>query len=70
MPSDPDARSQFFGFLKSEGIFEDMITVHSARLNSFYDERFEAAKAAHATDFKIPGIEPGAHYKTISLRKG
>lgn len=55
-PKSPEDRAAFFGYIKSKGLFDDMITVHSATLNSFYKDEFDQAKARGDADFKIPGL--------------
>lgn len=55
-PKSPEDRSAFFGWLKSKGIFDDVISVYSATLNSLYKDEFQAAKERGEEDFKIPGL--------------
>jgi FtsZ-binding cell division protein ZapB len=62
VPKDPEKRKQFFEWLKGKGLFEDMITVNSNTLRSFY--KAEKTAAEDNPDFSIPGLEP---FERISL---
>lgn len=64
-----EGRSDFFNYLKERGIFEDMITVHSATLNSFYQAEQEIALERGDVDWKCPGIADPLHIKTVRFRK-
>jgi len=70
VPKEPQAREEFFSYLKEKGIFEDLITVNSQTLNAFYKEEFEAAITNGATDFKLPGIGEPTYFETLNMRKG
>jgi len=65
VPQDLDSKKAFFAWLNERGIFEDYATVHSSRLNSLYNEHLEISGDP---DFKIPGLGPAKHYKTLSIR--
>lgn len=67
MPKDPAKRAEFFQYLKDKGIFEDLITVHSQTLTSFWNQEFEASQSP---DFKIPGIDEPSARKTLSMKRG
>lgn len=67
MPKDPEKRSAFFTYLRDKGIFEDLITVHSQTLTSFWNQEFEAA---NSPDFKIPGIDEPTVRKTLTMKRG
>lgn len=69
IPQTDAERAAFFQYLKDRGMFETMIGVHSAKLNSFYKEEFEAAKQRGDEDFEIPGILPPTLVETLSVRK-
>ncbi len=68
VPKDDTAREQFFGFLKTEGIFDQLITVNSRTLNSLYNERLEAAQAEDKI-YNMPGIEPPTMFEDVSFKK-
>lgn len=67
MPKDPEKRAAFFSYLREKGIFEDLITVHSQTLTSFWNQEFEAA---NSPDFKIPGIDEPTVRKTLTMKRG
>jgi hypothetical protein len=69
-PKTPEARQEFFNYLRERGLFEDMITVNSQTLNSFFRAEQEAALDRGDVDFKMPGIEEASMVKTLSMRKG
>ena len=69
MPKDPEDKKLFFNHLKTEGIFDEMITVHSQRLNSYYNECFDQSIEEKNIEFKIPGLEPPTAFEHIRYRK-
>lgn len=69
MPQDPNQKQAFFDYLKDRGLYDDMISVNSQKLNGFYRKEAEAAKEHGEIIFNMPGIE-GVHTVTrIGLRK-
>jgi hypothetical protein len=68
VPATPEDRQKFFDYLKEKGIYEQMITVHSATLNSFYKKEFEIA-CEEGKDLDVPGLGQPALSKTLSVRK-
>jgi len=65
VPKDEEKKQQFFAWLKTKGIFDGTITVHSATLNSLYNSMLQESGDP---DFEIPGIGKGTHYKILSIR--
>lgn len=65
-----DRKAEFFEFLKEKGIFEDLATVHSATLNSWYSQEMAAAIEDGNYDFKVPGIEEPKIVKRLGMRRG
>lgn len=58
LPDTDSDRALFFDWLKSKGIFESSIGVHSNKLKSLYESEQEAAKArGEGMEFSIPGIK-------------
>jgi len=68
-PKEPEAKGAFFDFLKQKGIFEDMVTVNSQTLNSWYRQEFELAKDEGRL-IEIPGIGEPNYVETLSMKKG
>lgn len=69
VPKDGEARDAFFGYLKSRGIFEELITVNSQTLNAFYKRCLDEAVEKGNPDFKVPGIGEPKHVRTLGMRK-
>ncbi len=69
VPKEPDKRSQFFQYLKDKNIFDNLITVNSQTLNSYYKQEFEQAISDGNSDFKIPGIDEPYIIKSVGYRK-
>lgn len=69
VPKDLEAKQKFFEYLRGRGVFEEMVTVHSATLNSFYNAEVEAANEKGVFPFSVPGIEEPTEQVTLSLRK-
>lgn len=71
VPKDEESRNEFFGALKEMGIFESMITVNSATMNSFLKGEYAAAESRgeDMVVYKFAGIDPPTVSVTASLRK-
>lgn len=69
-PKTPEAKAQFFDYLKEKGIFEDLISVNSKTLNAFYKQELQIAQEAGAVDFKIPGLDEPFYKQSLSFKKG
>ncbi len=65
-PQTEDDRAAFFEHLKTEGVFEDMVSVHHQKLNSYYKSKLEEA-IEKGEPFHIPGLEPKQRKE---IRKG
>lgn len=64
-------RGLFFAYLKERGLFDDMITINSATLNSFYkDEKIKAKENQDLSflDGGIPGVKEKSSITDISIR--
>lgn len=69
IPKDEN-RYKFFEYLKERGIFEDMVTVHSATLNAWYQQELtNAEERGEGMDFNIPGIPEPEITPTLAFRK-
>ncbi len=68
-PKLPEDRAAFFEFLKTRQLFDQMITVNSQTLNSFYKAEFEEAAKRGEDDFKIPGISGETITPILSFRR-
>jgi hypothetical protein len=65
VPSDEANRATFFQHLKDEGLFDSMITVHSATINSYGLQ----CKEDKGEEYTIPGIDQGEDRIKYSFRK-
>lgn len=55
-PKTPEQKTLFFEYLRKTGRYDDMVSVNSQTLNSFYKEQLELAKERGEDDVQIPGI--------------
>lgn len=63
-------KNQLSLYLKDRGIYEDMVSFNASKMNSWFNEEFEAAKQEMNLDFNIPGMEVTSNRRTLSVRKG
>ncbi len=70
LPKTPEDKSAFYQYLKDRGIFEQLISVNSNTLNSFYNREADiAAEEGRSIGFSIPGIAPATTIVTLKTRK-
>lgn len=69
VPADESDRQAFFDYLRSQGIYERMITVNSRTLNSWYRGEEEAKARDGIFDFQVPGINQISTYRELTIRK-
>ena len=63
---------EFFEWLKAQGTFEDVVTVHSATLNSIYKKEREKAEDEGNVDFitnGLPGLSEPSTFRDIKFYK-
>ncbi len=70
LPASNDHWNEFYDYLKEIGQYEDLRTVNSQRLNSWYKEQMEQAKQRGDIDWHAPGLEAPSAMETLSVRKG
>lgn len=68
-PATPEDKQEFYNYLKDKKIFEEMVSVNSARLNAWYKDEIEAAKIAGDFDFRIPGLSEPTAFEYVTFRK-
>lgn len=68
-PKTPQEKQALYDYLKAQGRFDDLISVNSATLNSYYKEEFELAKERGDDDFKIPGLTEVTVTPNLSFRR-
>jgi hypothetical protein len=69
VPKEPEAREAFFDYLKNEGDYDNMITVNSRTLTSYYKEKLAEATQKGDLGFAVPGIGEPFMKQTIVFRK-
>lgn len=69
IPRTAEDREAFFDYLKSKGIFDQMISVNSQTLNSFAKAEFEASLDEGNVDFKIPGLSDPVISTSIAMKR-
>lgn len=67
VPNTLEKKRELFQYLKQLKIHDELVTVNSQTLNSFYKEQMESAKERGEFDFKIPGVEEPTHQPKIRV---
>lgn len=68
LPDTEEKQIEFYNYLRERGHFDNLISVHHAKLNSYYNKELEAAQERGDIDFKIPGIDEPKSYVQIQMR--
>lgn len=73
LPQSPEDWNKFLEYAKERGVYDELITVNSNELNSFYMQEWDNVKKngspEDALSFSIPGIEEPKVRETISFTK-
>jgi hypothetical protein len=69
LPHDLDSKRAFLDYLKERGIYDELVSVNSQTLNSFYKKEMDKAIEEGNVDFKVPGIAEPKAFKKIMFRK-
>ena len=69
LPKSPEERVALFEFLKTKGIFDSVIGIHSQTLNSLYREFEREAMQEGILDFRMPGVAEPVTLTTLKMRK-
>ena len=70
LPKTPEAKEEFYSYLRDKGIFDELISVNSNTLNAFYKKELEIAREeGRAFGFKIPGISEPSTSMTLRIQK-
>ena len=69
-PKTPEDKQALFDFLKKLGVFDDMISVNSMTLLSFWKEQMQLARDRGDEEFKVPGINEVTTNEILNFRKG
>lgn len=68
VPKSPEDKAAFFGYLREQGVFDDLATVNSATLNSWYRAELEVRRASGKSE-EVPGLGSVTSYYDLSVRK-
>lgn len=68
-PEDMSAKIQLFDYLKSQGIFEEMVSVNSRTLSSWANKEIEAREKQGVFGWVPPGLKAPNEYQSLSVRK-
>jgi transcriptional regulator of heat shock response len=68
MPKTPEQREALFNYLREQGIFEQLVSINSQTLQSWYKHEVEARETAGQVG-NIPGIEDVTTYTDLWIRK-
>ncbi len=68
-PKTPEDKAAFYAYLKEKGLYDQMISVNSATLNSFFKDALETAKREGKDDFVVPGLGEVTVTPNLSFRK-
>lgn len=68
-PEDMSAKIQLFDYLKSQGIFEEMVAVNSRTLSSWANKEIEAREKQGVFGWVPPGLKAPNEYQSLSVRK-
>ncbi|MBK8455632.1 MAG: hypothetical protein IPL34_20340 [Thiofilum sp.] len=68
-PKTTEDKEAFFAYLRDKGVYDMMISVNSATLNSFYKQEFENAVLNGNENFTIPGLNEVTLTPSLSFRK-
>lgn len=68
-PKTAEEKREFFDFLRSKDLFDDMVSINSSTLNSLFKSLNNEAIEAGNLDFRIPGLEAPTSSKSLKLRK-
>jgi len=69
LPKDDESREQFFAYMKERGVFNTMITVNAATLNTFVKDEVEMKETEGEFDFVPDGIMRKDPQLKYSMRK-
>lgn len=72
VPKDHKDKKALFDYIKEtqgDDVLLDYLSIHSARLNSFYNEQVALASEHGHGDFKLPGVGEPSSNTSIGFRK-
>jgi hypothetical protein len=68
-PASPEDRAAFFGYLRSKGLFDSMISVNSRTLTSWASREVEEMEKEGRVGWLPPGLSQPSEFESIGIRK-
>ncbi len=68
-PENFEEKLKFFGYLKEQGIFEEMVAVNSRTLSSWASKEIEEREKKGVFGWVPPGLKAPTEHQSLSLRK-
>jgi hypothetical protein len=72
VPKDPSQKSALFDWIKNnkgEEVLQNMLSINSMTLNSFYQAELEVAKEAGNINWRMDGVSEPEVYFQLAMRK-
>lgn len=69
-PKTIEEKRQLFEFLKSKGMFEELVSVNSQTLNALYKDLASTAAESGELEFKLPGCGEPKSDINLRMKKG
>lgn len=66
VPKDLESKKKLFDYIRSLGLYDELVSVNSQTLNALYRKEAEASEERGELMFKIPGLED----PTVSIKMG
>ncbi len=67
-PATPEDREAFFGYLKEQGIYDEMISVNSRTLNSWVNREIEAREKNGEFGWVPPGLKTPGNFQKVTIK--
>jgi hypothetical protein len=68
VPREPEKKGAFFGYLREQELFDELATVNSQTLNSWYKQEIEVRRSKGLSE-AIPGLDDVSSYLDINVRR-
>lgn len=69
LPETMEQKQALFEYLRTLGLFDEIVSVNSRTLNKLYKDQAELAAKEGNFDFKIPGVGEPTSFTTLELRR-
>ena len=68
-PASMEEKLKLFGYLREQGIFEEMVNVNSRTLSSWANKEIEAKEKEGVFGWVPPGLKPPETFASLAVRK-